>query len=203
MTAIPAQRQRVRATSSKERLFEAAMKLLGTRSPDAVSVDEIASAAGVSKGTVYYNYGSKDELVSQILNFGAQKLLDGLSQAAACADPYQALKKMLEFSVDFVASYPAFVQLWMQEQLSADTASDFTSTPLHSQVTTLLIEVLERLVKLPKAEKLPVATTIFGATLFNARMSTTRSDELERDQMVRSVLLIVDGLLATTPAAKN
>lgn len=203
MTATSAQRHRVRATSSKERLFEAAMKLLGSRSPEAVSVDEIASAAGVSKGTVYYNYGSKDELVSQILDFGAQKLLDELSELASGADAYQALKQMLEFSMVFVASYPAFVQLWMQEQLSADAARDFTATPLHSQVTSLLIDVLGRIVKLTEAEKLPVATTIFGAALFNARMSTARSDELKRDQMVSAVLLIVDGLLATAPAAKN
>ncbi|WP_159613298.1 TetR/AcrR family transcriptional regulator [Glutamicibacter sp. JC586] len=203
MSASPVTRQRVRATSSKERLFEAAMKLLATRSPEAVSVDEIASAAGVSKGTVYYNYGSKDELVSQILDFGAQKLLRELTKVATGPAPYLVLKSMLEFAMDFVASYPAFVQLWMQEQLGADTSSVFTTMPLHSQVTNLIIDVLDRLVEIPESEKLPVATTIFGAALFNARMSSAREDGLERDQMVRAVMLIVDGLLATRPAATN
>ncbi|WP_442904004.1 TetR/AcrR family transcriptional regulator, partial [Glutamicibacter sp.] len=74
-------RRRVRATDSKEKLFEAAMQLLGSRSPESVSVDEIAAAAGVSKGTVYYNFGSKDELVSQILSYGAHKLMGELARA--------------------------------------------------------------------------------------------------------------------------
>ena len=47
MTTLTGQRRRVRATDSKEKLFEAAMRLLGSRSPESVSVDEIAAAAGV------------------------------------------------------------------------------------------------------------------------------------------------------------
>jgi len=203
MTSPAGQRQRVRATDSKERLFEAAMTLLGTRAPEAVSVDQIAATAGVSKGTVYYNFGSKDELISQILDFGAHKLIHELSRLASGPQPYLALKHMVEFAMDFVASYPAFVQLWMQEQLRADASSDFTPTTLHSQVTTLLIEVLDRLVRLDDAEKLPVATTIFGAALFTARMRATRREDLARDQVVAAVMFTVDGLLATRPYATN
>ena len=198
MTTPASQRQRVRATDSKERLFEAAMTLLGNRAPEAVSVDQIATAAGVSKGTVYYNYGSKDQLISQILDFGANKLMDELSRVAAGPDPYAALKHMVEFAMDFVASYPAFVQLWMQEQLHADLAS---TTTLHSRMTDLLLQVLERLVRLDEADKLPVATTIFGAALFTARMRATRREDLARDQASYAVMLTVDGLLATRPPA--
>ncbi|QIV87567.1 TetR/AcrR family transcriptional regulator [Glutamicibacter mishrai] len=198
MTTPASQRQRVRATDSKERLFEAAMTLLGNRAPEAVSVDQIAAAAGVSKGTVYYNYGSKDQLISQILDFGANKLMDELSRVAAGPDPYAALKHMVEFAMDFVASYPAFVQLWMQEQLHADLA---TTTTLHSRVTDLLLQVLERLAHLDEADKLPVATTIFGAALFTARMRATWREDLARDQVINAVMLTVDGLLATRPPA--
>jgi len=203
MSTPASQRQRVRATDSKERIFEAAMTLLGTRAPEAVSVDQIAAAAGVSKGTVYYNFGSKDELISQILDFGAQKLMDELSRAAAGPQPYLALKHMVEFAMDFVASYPAFVQLWMQEQLRADDTSDFSTTTLHRQVTDVLLQVLERLVRLDEAEKFPVATTIFGAALFTARMRATGRTDLARDQVISAVMLTVDGLLATRPHATS
>lgn len=203
MTSPTGQRRRVRATDSKERLFAGAMELLGSRSPESVSVDEIAAAAGVSKGTVYYNFGSKDELVSQILGYGAQKLMSELSHAAAGPDPYQALKRMLEFAMDFVASYPAFAQLWLKDQLRADAADESLPTPLHTRVTGLIAEVLERLVVLDPAEKLSVATSIFGAALFTARMRAAGRSEPDRDQMVRAVLLTVDGLQATRPAASS
>ncbi|MGZ2225169.1 MULTISPECIES: TetR/AcrR family transcriptional regulator [Glutamicibacter] len=203
MTTLTGQRRRVRATDSKEKLFEAAMRLLGSRSPESVSVDEIAAAAGVSKGTVYYNFGSKDELVSQLLSYGAQKLMGELARVASAEDPYLALRQMLEFAMDFVASYPAFAHLWMQEQLDADTANAFAGTPLNTQVTGLIIEVLERLVVLAPEQKLSVATSIFGAALFTARMRASGRTDLDREQTVRAVLLTVDGLRATRPPASN
>lgn len=198
----PGTRARVRATASKERLFEASMQLLGSRSPDEVSVDEIAAAAGVAKGTVYYNFGSKEELVSQILTFGAQKLLGQLTTATQLPDPYQALRTMCGVAMDFVAKYPSFAQLWLQEQLSAaesTTARDGLIT-MHAEVTTLIIEVLDRLVILEPVEKLPVATAIFGAAMFSSRMRAAGQSNLDREQTVIAVMRSVDGLIATHPA---
>lgn len=194
-------RPRVRATASKERLFEAAMQLLGSRAPEAVSVDEIAAAAGVSKGTVYYNFGSKDGLVSQILTFGAQKLLGELTDAASGPDPYLNMKAMLEFAMDFVATYPSFAQLWLKEQLRNEDPDEARFSPLHTQVTDLIISVLEDIVQMDEAEKLAVATSIFGAALFTARMRAAGRSRLDRDLTVRAVLHTVDGLIATHPAA--
>ncbi len=90
MTGEAVGRPRVRATDSKERLFAASMTLLGHRGINAVSVDEIARAAGVSKGTVYYNFGSKDSMIGALLAFGADILLEELEQYAEQSDGLQA-----------------------------------------------------------------------------------------------------------------
>jgi len=197
MTTNTGARPRVRATDSKERLFEAAMLLLGSRSPDAVTVDEIAASAGVSKGTVYYNFGSKDQLVSQILTFGAQKLLDELEKAAQDKDAYLALKRMCQYAMDFVAQYPSFAQLWLQNQLWEHETSDGNFVSLHSQITDLIIKVFSRLVVLEETEKLPLAATLFGAAMFTSRLRAAGRTELDRDQTVVAVMSAVDGMLAT------
>lgn len=197
MTANTGARPRVRATASKERLFEAAMLLLGSRSPDAVTVDEIAATAGVSKGTVYYNFGSKDQLVSQILTFGAQKLLDELEKAAQDKDAYLALKRMCQYAMDFVAQYPSFAQLWLQNQLWEHETSDGEFVSLHGQITDLIIKVFSRLVVLEETEKLPLAATLFGAAMFTSRLRAAGRTELDRDQTVVAVMSAVDGMLAT------
>lgn len=197
MTTNTGARPRVRATDSKERLFEAAMLLLGSRSPDAVTVDEIAASAGVSKGTVYYNFGSKDQLVSQILTFGAQKLLDELEKAAQDKDAYLALKRMCQYAMDFVAQYPSFAQLWLQNQLWEHETSDGKFVSLHSQITDLIIKVFSRLVVLEETEKLPMAATLFGAAMFTSRLRAAGRTELDRDQTVVAVMSAVDGMLAT------
>jgi AcrR family transcriptional regulator len=74
-----------RRTGTRERLFAAAMELIGQRGTDAVTVDEIAAAAGVAKGTVYYNFGSKNELVAQLLEYGMALLMDALRPGHAQA----------------------------------------------------------------------------------------------------------------------
>jgi AcrR family transcriptional regulator len=53
--------------SSRERLLEAAAKVFAERGYQAASIDDIAAAAGLSKGAVYWNFSSKDELFHALL----------------------------------------------------------------------------------------------------------------------------------------
>ncbi|MGP9782005.1 TetR family transcriptional regulator [Arthrobacter sp. MYb211] len=197
MTTPPSGRPRVRATASKKRLFAASMQLLGARGPNAVSVDEIAQMAGVSKGTVYYNFGSKDEMIGQVLEFGADMLVAELDQAAAKPDPREALRAMATIAVEFVEKYPSFAQIWISEQLRPESDWGDQITPVYSRVTSTLIEVLDRLVILAPEEKQPAATAIFGAALFSARMRTVSDNVADREATLNAVLYSVDGLLAT------
>lgn len=57
-----------RVSDAKARLLEAAMDLCWTRSYGAVSVDDICERAGVKKGSFYYFFKSKDELVAAALD---------------------------------------------------------------------------------------------------------------------------------------
>ncbi|MGO2053009.1 hypothetical protein CIK76_08535 [Glutamicibacter sp. BW80] len=197
MTTPPSARPRVRATASKKRLFAASMQLLGARGPNAVSVDEIAQMAGVSKGTVYYNFGSKDEMIGQVLEFGADMLVAELDQAAANPKPREALRAMATIAVEFVEKYPSFAQIWISEQLRPESDWGDQITPVYSRVTSTLVEVLDRLVILAPEEKQPAATAIFGAALFSARMRTVSDNVADRETTLNAVLYSVDGLLAT------
>jgi len=50
------------------RLKEASRKVFYSKNYDAVSIDEIAAEAGVSRGTVYSHFSSKSELLFDLLN---------------------------------------------------------------------------------------------------------------------------------------
>jgi AcrR family transcriptional regulator len=64
-----AQQQEVTRT----RLLDAAEKLFGDRGIHQTSLDGIAAAAGLTKGAIYANFGSKKELIAAILE---RKLAD-------------------------------------------------------------------------------------------------------------------------------
>ena len=60
---------------TRQRILDAALDLFGTRSVDAVSLDEIAREVGVRKQTVLYWFPSKDELVDAVLETVAAELV--------------------------------------------------------------------------------------------------------------------------------
>jgi TetR/AcrR family transcriptional repressor of nem operon len=57
-----------RVSDAKPRLLQAAMDLIWTRSYGAVTVDDICERAGVKKGSFYYFFKSKDELVAAAMD---------------------------------------------------------------------------------------------------------------------------------------
>ena len=56
--AEAATRRPGRTSKTQLKLFNAAMEIMGQRGPEFATVEEVAQLAGVSKGTVYYNFGS-------------------------------------------------------------------------------------------------------------------------------------------------
>jgi AcrR family transcriptional regulator len=54
-------------TSSRDRLLSAAARVFAERGFEGASVDEIAAEAGLSKGSLYWNFKSKDELFGALL----------------------------------------------------------------------------------------------------------------------------------------
>ncbi|MDQ4504224.1 helix-turn-helix domain-containing protein [Sinomonas sp. ASV322] len=214
---------------TKQRLFEAAMELIGQRGTDGVTVEEIALAAGVAKGTVYYNFGSKNELVEQLLRHGMGLLMDRLgdgpeeapedsatrrarsghapdsSAAPSSFDPLDEVGRKIRRALGFIADYPAFVRLWLGEQWRADGAWQGLLTDMRGDV----LEVIEASVRhvaevRPLREGLTpggVAVALFGAAFVTGMDRAAFHPERSLDEAGEAVLCIVRGALEPTGEA--
>lgn len=60
--------ERADAARNRRRILAAARELLTTRTPCDVSIDEIAAAAGVGKGTIYRRFGDRGRLMQALLD---------------------------------------------------------------------------------------------------------------------------------------
>lgn len=78
MTERLSRAQRQEAT--RARLLDAAEKLFGDRGIHQTSLDGIAAEAGLTKGAIYANFGSKKDLIATILE---RKLAEGDSDVAS------------------------------------------------------------------------------------------------------------------------
>ncbi len=63
-----ARTQEQRKRETRARLLEAAARLFAEEGIDAVSVDAVADAAGRTSGSIYAHFGSKDALVTAVLD---------------------------------------------------------------------------------------------------------------------------------------
>ena len=66
---------------NRERLLEAALSLFYEKGYDAVGVQEIVEAAGVTKPTLYYYFGSKKGLLEAVLQKNFRVMEEQLIQA--------------------------------------------------------------------------------------------------------------------------
>ncbi len=70
-------------TDNKQKIITTALNLFAKKGYDAVSTLEIANAAGITKPTMYYYFGSKEGLLSEILSIHYNRLLSDLESAAS------------------------------------------------------------------------------------------------------------------------
>lgn len=115
---MTAQASRTRRTSSRDRLVRASLDLLAGKGPDHVTVDEVAAAAGVSKGTVYYQFGSKNDLVARLFDEGFTAMMDALREANdrdVEEDALAVAERQITTALTFLDEFHGYARLWISE----------------------------------------------------------------------------------------
>src|SRR4030081_301069 len=89
-------RKRLSREDSREqttqRLLDAAEKLIARKGLDAASVENIAAAAGYSRGAFYSNFESKDDLFIELLRRDHQKATDQFNELRTAGLPVEEVQ---------------------------------------------------------------------------------------------------------------
>ncbi len=93
-------------------LLGCALTLFAARGYDAVGVQEIVAAAGVTKPTLYHHFGNKQGLLGALLERDSEPFLRGLGEAARYRhDLTLNLQDITDIYLDFVQAQPDFYRL--------------------------------------------------------------------------------------------
>lgn len=142
-----------RRRATRQKLYEAAVTLIAEQGFSATTVEEIAERAGVAKGTVYYNFASKNDLFEELLRHGVGLLTASLRTAAEETEArggsrVEALDAMIRAGLVFIDRYPAFTQLYVAELWRTNRAWQSTLMVVRQEavavVETVLREGVER-----------------------------------------------------------
>ena len=112
-----------RKDSKKEKLFSAAMRLIGERGYGDTSVEDIAAIAKVSKGVVYYYFNSKADLAEQIISTGLESLAVRLDRAVTDEmNVEEALRALAREQMKQVRKNREFAKFLLSEMWREDRA---------------------------------------------------------------------------------
>jgi AcrR family transcriptional regulator len=126
-------------------LLEAAGRVFARRGLTQASVDEVAADAGFTKGAVYANFGSKEELFLAMLDARFAARLDEMDRVLSTDAPLEAQAR--EAGRDFVthlAGDPEWQQLFFEAALHASRHEAFRAklqeryAEMRSRMATLL-----------------------------------------------------------------
>jgi AcrR family transcriptional regulator len=192
-----------RAEATRRKLFAATLELAESRGLVGITVDEIAAAAGVAKGTVYYNFGSKDALVDALLGYGVDLLAQRLRSSTQEPDPVDGLESLVDTTLDFISRYPGFSQILVSELWRTPGQWHETLTLLREEIITIIKEQLGRIEeagRLPAGVQVPVAAAgLFGTLLVVALDWQVFQPERTRAEVRDSVMLLARGLARQLP----
>ena len=196
-----------RTNATRQKLFDASMELIGERGAAGVTVDEIAAAAGVSKGTVYYNFGSKSDLIAQLLRHGVDILKARLLSADdKSPDPLTTMESMIGQAMDFMAEYPSFARLWVSENWRIPSEWQEVFAELRGRLLAVVGAAIDAVAAVhpvdPAVSRGSLETAIFGACFVVGLDRQTYNPERTREQSVAAIMASMRGYVVNQPRAQ-
>ena len=134
-----------RSDKTKQKIFETMVELMGQRGYQGVSVDEVAAAAGVAKGTLYYHYKGKAEMMEALLEDRLEPAIANLKEIEkeAREDAGYALRKLIVAEFEFLYTQRSFARVLLTELWREDRGWQDSVRNLRQQIVDIYTRVLE------------------------------------------------------------
>ena len=101
---------------TKRKIFETSMDLFAKKGYDATSIEEITSVVGIAKGTLYYHFSSKGEILDFLIVEGLKLLEHSIEIKARKADNIkEKIEAIILVELKVVDKYENLINLIMKE----------------------------------------------------------------------------------------
>ena len=105
-------------------IMAAARTLFEQRGPDAMTMEEVAAAAGVAKGTVYLYFQSKDDLIQALLAQVGENILRDLEAAlVAPGTPPEKLIRLVSVLLEYLNRERLLFPIYARELVQGEGES--------------------------------------------------------------------------------
>ena len=139
-------RVRMSGRERREQLIDVARKLFADKGFEAVTIEEIAAKASVSKPVVYEHFGSKDGLYAVIVDREMNLLLGMVSDSLTATEPRDLLEQAGRALFDYIEERSDGFRVLVRDSPVAQNTGNFASLlrDVASQVEARLAQEFDR-----------------------------------------------------------
>ena len=190
----PISRHQEKTDITRARLLQAAEKIFARSGFEAAKLEEIAAAAGYTRGAFYANFESKEDLFFALLEREITSRIENLRKhVAQHEDPSKKLAALREFWLNMCLDR-RWSLLAMEFKLFALRHPDVKArlAAMHRRLVASGVEILQQIMD-DLGRKLPVSSYSVGMAFFALSSSLTAQHMLDRAGMpedaVREIMI--------------
>jgi AcrR family transcriptional regulator len=189
--------ERADAAANRERILTAARRLFAERGAAAVSMDAVAEAAGVGKGTVFRRFGDRAGLTGELIDAEMRAFQEELLRGPPPLGPGAPAAQRLEA---FACAWPAFLDRNLELALAAGAPAGGPAAPFAS----LVLHVRVLLDELRPGEQHEVLAEMIIAALGAAVVAQLRRERgFDLAELQSAALTLLRGVLGAETGRSN
>ncbi|RBP97887.1 TetR family transcriptional regulator [Bifidobacterium aemilianum] len=181
---------RMTSFQRREQLLDVGRSLFASKGFEAVSVEEIAASAKVSKPIVYEHFGGKEGLYAVVVDREMRSLNNALTSALADLDahPRQLVERTALALLTYIEENADGFQVLVRDSPSTDPAGSFSSLlgDVSSRVETILNDSFKRL-HMPSKGVPYYAQMLVGMTVFTGQYWANRR-KISKEQLAAHIV---------------
>ncbi len=128
--------------NTKQLIVDAAVTVAAQHGISGASMDQIAETAGVAKGSLYYNFASKDALFAEVMRLGFDRLSLAIDAARSGATDEGAPRAVAAATLDTLRNNIDLAKLMAAEVFRTDRAWASAMNEARASVVTRLRDAL-------------------------------------------------------------
>ena len=111
----PSSRRRAPAAERRAQILDAAMRCFGDRGYHVATMDDLARAAGLSKGSLYWHFRSKEDLLLALFEAFSQEVLASFAELEAGEEPVlDGLERVGGATLDRLGAALPMTRAWLE-----------------------------------------------------------------------------------------
>jgi TetR/AcrR family transcriptional regulator len=186
-----------RVTGTKRAILDAALQLASERGITGTTMDDVAVRAGVAKGSLYYNFASKDKLFEGLLLEGMSGLTEALRASREGTNGWTGIEALVTTLLSRIAANTALAKVIAADIFRTDRAWKETSFAFRHEALAEFAAAIDE--TLPDgaatgATEL-MASSVFGATLMAGLEWLLAEPVRPQEDVVAAILLTFSGRL--------